>query len=115
VWTHLVGVPSPSFDLGLSVADREELMHVQALPQAQAMGEGYDVYVVTDSSDAVSRSTDMAIRRLVAAGAQPIAWIGMAGELQVVPVSIQRKMACGASSRVWQRAFRIGSSSEVAE
>jgi len=54
-----------------------------AMPAIQAMGEGYDVYVVTDASGAVSEEAhDMAIRRLVAAGAQPITWIGMAGELQ---------------------------------
>jgi nicotinamidase-related amidase len=54
-----------------------------AMPAIQAMGEGYDVYVVTDASGAVSAEAhDMAIRRLVAAGAQPITWVGMAGELQ---------------------------------
>src|SRR3984893_18084233 len=54
-----------------------------AMPAIQAMGEGYDVYVVTDASGGVSREAhDMAIRRLVAAGAQPITWIGMARELQ---------------------------------
>jgi nicotinamidase-related amidase len=36
------------------------------------MGEGYDVYVVTDASGGVSpEAHDMAIRRVVAAGAQP--------------------------------------------
>ena len=54
-----------------------------AMPAIQAMGEGYDVYVVPDASGGVSAEAhDMAIRRLVAAGAQPITWIGMAGELQ---------------------------------
>jgi nicotinamidase-related amidase len=54
-----------------------------AMPAIQAIGEGYDVYVVTDASGGVSAEAhDMAIRRLVAAGAQPITWIGMAGELQ---------------------------------
>ena len=54
-----------------------------AMPAIQAMGEGYDVYVVTDASGAVSAEAhDMAIRRLVATGAQPITWVGMAGELQ---------------------------------
>jgi len=53
-----------------------------AMPGIQAMGEGYDVYVVTDASGGVSREAhDMAIRRLVAAGAQPITWLGMAGDL----------------------------------
>ena len=54
-----------------------------AMPTIQAMGEGYDVYVVTDASGGVSpEAHDMAIRRLVAAGAQPITWLAMAGELQ---------------------------------
>src|SRR5437660_10522018 len=54
-----------------------------AMPAIHAMGEGYDVYVVTDASGGVSpEAHDMAIRRLVAAGAQPITWLGMAGELQ---------------------------------
>jgi nicotinamidase-related amidase len=54
-----------------------------AQPAIHAMGEGYDVYAVTDASGGVSAEAhDMAIRRLVAAGAQPITWLGMAGELQ---------------------------------
>ena len=54
-----------------------------AQPAIHAMGEGYDVYAVTDASGGVSpEAHDMAIRRLVAAGAQPITWLGMAGELQ---------------------------------
>src|SRR5690349_22895046 len=54
-----------------------------AMPAIHAMGEGYDVYVVTDASGGVTpEAHDMAIRRLVAAGAQPVTWIGLAGELQ---------------------------------
>lgn len=54
-----------------------------AMPAIHAMGDGYDVYVVTDASGGVtSEAHDMAIRRLVAAGAQPITWVGFAGELQ---------------------------------
>ena len=54
-----------------------------AMPAIHAMGDGYDVYVVTDASGGVTAEAhDMAIRRLVAAGAQPITWIGLAGELQ---------------------------------
>ena len=54
-----------------------------AMPAIHAIGDGYDVYVVTDASGGVSdEAHDMAIRRLVAAGAQPITWLGMAGELQ---------------------------------
>ena len=54
-----------------------------AMPSIQAMGEGYDVYVVTDACGSVTPEThDMAVRRLVAAGVQPVTWLGMAGELQ---------------------------------
>jgi nicotinamidase-related amidase len=54
-----------------------------AMPAIHAMGDGYDVYVVTDASGGVSpEAHDMAIRRIEAAGAQPITWLGMAGELQ---------------------------------
>jgi nicotinamidase-related amidase len=54
-----------------------------AMPAIHAMGDGYDVYVVTDASGGVSpEAHDMAIRRLVAAGVQPMTWLGMAGELQ---------------------------------
>jgi nicotinamidase-related amidase len=57
------------------------------------MGDGYDVYVVTDASGGVSvEAHDMAIRRLVAAGAQPITWLGLGGELQ----------------RDWARTERLG-------
>lgn len=53
------------------------------MPVIHAMGDGYEAYVVTDASGGVSvEAHDMAIRRLVAAGAQPITWLGMAGELQ---------------------------------
>ena len=54
-----------------------------AMPAIHAMGDGYDVYVVPDASGGVTvESHDMAIRRLVAAGAQPITWLALTGELQ---------------------------------
>ena len=54
-----------------------------AMPAIHAMGDGYDVYVVTDASGGVTpEAHDMAVRRLVAAGAQPITWLAMSGELQ---------------------------------
>jgi nicotinamidase-related amidase len=54
-----------------------------AMPAIHAMSDGYDVYVVTDASGGVSgEAHDMGIRRVEAAGAQPITWLGMAGELQ---------------------------------
>jgi len=69
-----------------------------AQPAIHAMGEGYDVYVVTDASGGVSpEAHDMAIRRLVAAGAQPLTWLGMAGELQ----------------RDWARTERLGEVAQI--
>src|SRR5580693_663485 len=69
-----------------------------AMPAIHAMGDGYDVYAVTDASGGVSvEAHDMAIRRLVAAGAQPITWLAMAGELQ----------------RDWARTQRLGEVAQV--
>src|SRR5467141_4425985 len=68
-----------------------------AMPAIHAMADGYDVYVVTDASGGVSvEAHDMAVRRMAAAGAQPITWLGLAGELQ----------------RDWARTERVG---EVAQ
>src|SRR5712672_3376829 len=68
-----------------------------AMPAIQAMGDGYDVCAVTDASGGVSpEAHEMAIRRMVAAGAQPITWLALAGELQ----------------RDWARTERLG---EVAQ
>jgi nicotinamidase-related amidase len=54
-----------------------------AMPAIHAMGDGYDVYMVTDASGGVTpEAHDMAIRSLVAAGAQPITWLALSGELQ---------------------------------
>jgi len=54
-----------------------------AMPTIQALGEGYDVYIVTDASGGVSAEAhDMAVRRMVQAGAVPITWIGLSGEWQ---------------------------------
>src|SRR6202050_3457033 len=67
-------------------------------PAIHPMAEGYEVYVVTDASGGVSpEAHDMAIRRLVAAGAQPITWLGMAGELQ----------------RDWARTERLGEVAQI--
>ena len=69
-----------------------------AQPAIHAMGDGYEVYAVTDASGGVSpEAHDMAIRRLVAAGAQPITWLGMAGELQ----------------RDWARTERLGAVAQI--
>lgn len=54
-----------------------------AMPAIQALDEGYDVFVVTDASDGVSvESHDMAVRRMVQAGAVPITWLAVLAEWQ---------------------------------
>jgi nicotinamidase-related amidase len=54
-----------------------------AMPTIQALGEGYDVFIVTDASGGVSaESHDMAVRRMVAAGAVPITWMAVLSEWQ---------------------------------
>src|SRR5258707_7555555 len=69
-----------------------------AMPAIHAMGDGFDVYAVTDASGGVTpEAHDMAIRRIVAAGAQPITWLAMAGELQ----------------RDWARTDRLGTVAQI--
>lgn len=54
-----------------------------AMPAIQALGEGFDVFIVTDASGGVSAEAhDMAVRRMVAAGAVPITWMAVVGEWQ---------------------------------
>src|SRR4030095_6586213 len=54
-----------------------------AMPAIQALAEGYDVFIVTDASGGVSlEGHDMAVRRMVAAGAVPITWLAVLGEWQ---------------------------------
>lgn len=54
-----------------------------AMPVIQALGEGYDVFIVTDASGGASAEThDMAVRRMVQAGAVPITWIAVISEWQ---------------------------------
>lgn len=54
-----------------------------AMPAIQALGEGYDVFIVTDASGGVSAEAhDMAVRRMVQAGAVPITWMAVISEWQ---------------------------------
>src|SRR6266853_2395461 len=54
-----------------------------AMPAIHALGEGYEVYIVTDASGGVSADAhDMAVRRMVQAGNVPITWIALSGEWQ---------------------------------
>ena len=53
------------------------------MPAIQALAEGYDVFIVTDASGGVTlEAHEMAVRRMVAAGAVPITWMAVLGEWQ---------------------------------
>src|SRR5437867_5848983 len=54
-----------------------------AMPAIQALGDGYEVYIVTDASGGVSvEAHEMAIHRMIQAGAIPITWMVFGSELQ---------------------------------
>ena len=53
------------------------------MPVIQALGEGWDVTVVTDASGGVSvEAHQVAIQRMIAAGANVITWLALAAEWQ---------------------------------
>jgi len=69
------------------------------MPAIQALGEGYEVYIVTDASGGVTiEAHDMAVRRMVQAGAVPMTWLAVQAELQ-------RDWA-RERSRAWARSLR---------
>lgn len=54
-----------------------------AMPAIQALGEGWEVYVVTDASGGVTAEAhEMAVRRMIQAGAIPMTWMAVMGEWQ---------------------------------
>src|SRR5207249_4014363 len=54
-----------------------------AFPVIHALGDGYEVYFVTDASGGVSvEAHQMGIQRMIQAGAVPITWTVFASELQ---------------------------------
>ena len=54
-----------------------------AMPTIHALGDGYDVYIVTDASGGVTAEAhEMAVRRMVQAGAVPMTWMAVQGEWQ---------------------------------
>ena len=54
-----------------------------AMPVIQALGEGYDVFAVTDASGGVTlEAHEMAVHRMVQAGAVPITTLAVAAEWQ---------------------------------
>src|ERR687891_687558 len=54
-----------------------------AFPVIHALGDGYEVYFVTDASGGVSlEAHEMAVQRMIQAGAIPVTWMVLASELQ---------------------------------
>jgi nicotinamidase-related amidase len=54
-----------------------------AMPTIQALGEGWDVTVITDASGGVSvEAHELAIHRMIAAGANMMTWLALASEWQ---------------------------------
>jgi nicotinamidase-related amidase len=54
-----------------------------AMPVIQALGDGYEVYFVTDASGGVSlEAHEMAIQRMIQAGAVPITYMVFGAEMQ---------------------------------
>lgn len=54
-----------------------------AMPTIQALGEGYEVYVVTDASGGVSHEAHaMGVQRMIQAGAVPLTFVALSGDLQ---------------------------------
>lgn len=52
-------------------------------PTLSAIDEGYEVYIVTDASGGVSRDAhDMAVQRMIQAGAVPVTWLQVLLEYQ---------------------------------
>ena len=79
-----------------------------AMPVIQSLADGYDVFFVTDASGAVSREAhDMAILRMVQAGAVPVTWIAVMSEWQrdwareaTIPAVAEVTIAHGGASGV---------------
>ena len=79
-----------------------------AMPVIQSLADGYDVFFVTDASGAVSREAhDMAVLRMVQAGAVPITWIAVMSEWQrdwareaTIPAVAEVTVAHGGASGV---------------
>jgi nicotinamidase-related amidase len=54
-----------------------------AMPALQALGEGYDVFAVTDASGGVSvEAHAMGMQRMIQAGVKPITWLAVLCEWQ---------------------------------
>ena len=79
-----------------------------AYPVTHSLADGYEVFFVTDASGGVSREAhDMAVLRMVQAGAVPITWVGVMSEWQrdwareaTVPAVAEITVAHGGASGV---------------
>jgi len=79
-----------------------------AMPVIHSLADGYDVFFVTDASGAVSREAhDMAVLRMVQAGAVPVTWIAVMSEWQrdwareaTIPAVAEVTIAHGGASGV---------------
>jgi nicotinamidase-related amidase len=79
-----------------------------AMPVIHSLADGYDVFFVTDASGGVSREAhDMAVLRMVQAGAVPITWIAVMSEWQrdwareaTIPAIAEITVAHGGASGV---------------
>lgn len=69
-----------------------------AMPVIQALGEGWDVTVIADASGGTSvEAHEVAIQRMIAAGANMMTWLALASEWQ----------------RDWARTEHVGELTEV--
>jgi nicotinamidase-related amidase len=79
-----------------------------AYPVIHSLADGYEVFFVTDASGGVSREAhDMAVLRMVQAGAVPVTWVGVMSEWQrdwareaTVPAVAEITVAHGGASGV---------------
>ena len=79
-----------------------------AYPVIHSLADGYEVFFVTDASGGVSREAhDMAVLRMVQAGAVPVTWVGVMSEWQrdwareaTVPAVAEITIAHGGASGV---------------
>jgi nicotinamidase-related amidase len=79
-----------------------------AMPVIQSLADGYDVFIVTDASGGVSREAhDMAVLRMMQAGAVPITWVAVMSEWQrdwareaTIPAIAEITVAHGGASGV---------------
>jgi nicotinamidase-related amidase len=79
-----------------------------AMPVIQSLADGYEVFIVTDASGGVSREAhDMAVLRMVQAGAVPMTWVAVMSEWQrdwareaTIPAVAEITVAHGGASGV---------------